>query len=123
AWVVCDRFSDSTRAYQGAGGGVSEQFIDQVDQVVVGKDQPDLTLILDMAVEAGLKRALSRGDDENRFESKGLDFHKRLRQGFTDRAASDPARYHILDADQSIAELSEAIWRVVSARWPALKGA
>ncbi|MEM9965149.1 MAG: dTMP kinase [Asticcacaulis sp.] len=123
AWVVCDRFSDSTRAYQGAGGGVSTSFIDQIDQAVVGKDQPDLTLILDMPVEAGLKRALSRGDNENRFESKGLDFHQRLRQGFVDRAASDPQRYHVVDADRTIPELGEAIWRIVTGLWPALKGA
>ncbi|MFT4091964.1 MAG: dTMP kinase [Asticcacaulis sp.] len=123
AWVVCDRFSDSTRAYQGAGGGVSPAFIDQIDQVVVGKDQPDMTLILDMPVEAGLKRALSRGDNENRFESKGIEFHNKLRQGFIDRAATDTLRYHIVDADQTIPELADNIWRLISGRWPALKGA
>jgi len=123
AWVVCDRFSDSTRAYQGAGGRISGTFIDQIDQAVVGKDQPDLTLILDMPVEAGLKRALSRGDNENRFESKGLDFHQRLRHGFIERAAAHPDRYHIVAADQSIEALSEDIWRIVSGRWPALRGA
>lgn len=123
AWVVCDRFSDSTRAYQGAGGGVSTTFIDQIDQAVVGKDQPDLTLILDMPIEVGLKRALSRGDNENRFESKGLDFHQRLRQDFIDRAASDPQRYHVVDADKTIPELGEDIWRIITGRWPALKGA
>lgn len=114
AWVVCDRFSDSTRAYQGAASGVSPDFIEQLDQAVVGKDQPDLTLILDMPSEAGLRRALARDDDETRFESKGLDFHERLRQGFIEQAATDPHRYQVINADRPIAEVSEDIWRIIT---------
>ncbi|HTO27390.1 MAG TPA: dTMP kinase, partial [Devosia sp.] len=90
AWVVCDRFSDSSRAYQGAGGGVAPAFIEEVDAIVVGPTQPDLVLVMDMPVEAGLKRAESRGDAENRFESKGLTFHERLRAGFLARAGQVP---------------------------------
>lgn len=122
AWVVCDRFSDSTRAYQGAGGGVTQAFIEQIDSVVVGETQPDLTLIMDLPVEVGLKRADLRGGDENRFESKGLDFHQRLRTGFLDRAMAHPDRYRVIDADQPIEVLSREIWRVLTLAWPALKG-
>ena len=71
-WVLCDRFADSSRAYQGAGGGVAQSFIEQLDATVVGRDQPDLTLIFDLPVEIGLARALGRGGgSEVRFESKG----------------------------------------------------
>ena len=82
SWVVCDRFADSSRAYQGAGGGVPESFIEQLDAAIVGTDQPDLTLVCDLPVELGLERAFGRGLFEVRFESKGLAFHQRLRDGF-----------------------------------------
>ncbi|ESQ77068.1 dTMP kinase [Asticcacaulis sp. YBE204] len=123
AWVVCDRFADSTRAYQGAGGGVTAEFIEQLDQTVVGDTQPDLTIVMDMPVEAGLARALSRGGEENRFESKGLAFHERLRQGFIARAATDRQRYRVIDADRPIETLTADIWAVVAGAFPALKGA
>ncbi|MDC7681794.1 dTMP kinase [Asticcacaulis sp. BYS171W] len=123
AWVICDRFADSTRAYQGAGGGVTGDFIEQLDQAVVGGTQPDLTLVMDMPVEAGLARTVARGGDENRFESKGLAFHERLRQGFLNRAATDPRRYRVIDADRPIEVLTQDIWATVSAAFPALKGA
>ncbi len=123
AWVVCDRFADSSRAYQGAGGGVAPAFIEQIDAVVVGDTQPDLVLVMDMPVEAGLKRAHSRGDSENRFESKGLAFHERLRQGFLNRAAKVPDRYRVIDADQTIEALRTEIWTLVSAQFPDLRGA
>ena len=123
AWVVCDRFADSSRAYQGAGGGVSPAFIEQIDMAVVGDSQPDLVLIMDMPVEAGLKRAHARGDNENRFESKGLPFHERLRQGFLNRAATVPERYRVIDADQPIEALTVEIRGLVLTCFPELRGA
>lgn len=123
AWVVCDRFADSSRAYQGAGGGVAPAFIEQVDAAVVADTQPDLVLVMDMPVEAGLRRAGARGDHENRFESKGLAFHERLRQGFLKRASAVPERYCVLDADQPIEPLSAEIWATVEAAFPELRGA
>ncbi|MDC7674859.1 dTMP kinase [Asticcacaulis machinosus] len=123
AWVVCDRFADSTRAYQGAGGGISPEFIEQIDKAVVGDSQPDLVLIMDMPVEAGLARAKGRGGDEDRFEAKGLAFHERLRQGFLKRAAMAPERYKIIDADQSIELISSDIWSIASTHFPELRGA
>jgi len=122
AWVVCDRFADSTRAYQGAGGGVTADFIESVDRAVVGETQPDLTLVLDMPVEVGLSRALARGEAENRFESKGEAFHQRLREGFLRLAAEAPARCRVMDADRPIEVLCEDIWRTVTAHFPELKG-
>ena len=98
-WVLCDRFADSSRAYQGAGGGVDAAFIEQMDAAVVGSDQPDLTLIFDLPVEIGLARALGRGDaSEVRFESKGHAFHQRLREGFAAIAAAHPDRCRVIDA-------------------------
>lgn len=98
-WVLCDRFADSSRAYQGAGGGVAQSFIEQLDAAIVGGDQPDLTLIFDLPVEIGLARALGRGGaSEVRFESKGQAFHQRLRDGFAAIAAAHPDRCRIIDA-------------------------
>ena len=98
AWVVCDRFADSSRAYQGAGGGAPLDFIEGLDAHVVGETQPDLTLIFDMPVEVGLERALARGGADLRFESKGLAFHQRLRDGFLAIAAAHPERCRLIDA-------------------------
>ena len=123
AWVVCDRFADSSRAYQGAGGGVAPAFIEQVDAAVVADTQPDLVLVMDLPVEAGLRRASTRGDNENRFESKGLAFHERLRQGFLARAAQVPERYRVLDADQSVEALAVAVRAEVTAVFAELRGA
>ena len=113
-WVLCDRFADSSRAYQGAGGGVPQSFIEQLDASIVGEDQPDLTLIFDLPVEIGLARALGRGEaSEVRFESKGLAFHQRLREGFAAIAAANPDRCRVIDAggdtDEVFARVQAAI--------------
>jgi dTMP kinase len=121
AWVVCDRFSDSSRAYQGAGGGVAPAFIEQVDKAVVADTQPDIVLVMDMPVDAGLARAVARGDKENRFESKGLAFHERLRQGFLGRAAMVPARYRVIDAARAVEPIARDIWDAVYQAFPELQ--
>jgi dTMP kinase len=115
AWVVCDRFADSTRAYQGAGGGVAPEVIEQLDQAVVGTDQPDLTLIFDLPVETGLERAVARGGDA-RFESKGPAFHERLRARFLDLAGHDPDRCVLIDAAAAVDDVTERVWRAVETR-------
>jgi len=99
-WVISDRFFDSTTAYQGAAGGVDAQTLATLRQLVLGDFAPDLTLILDLDPEAGLARAGSRGTGEARFESKGLAFHQRLRQGFLDIAKAEPERCVMIDASQ-----------------------
>ena len=115
-WVVCDRFADSSRAYQGAGGGVAQGFIEQVDAAVVGDDQPDLTLVFDLPVEVGLERAFGRGLFETRFESKGLAFHQRLREGFLKIVEANPDRCVRIDAVGGLDTVEERVWRAVEER-------
>ena len=122
-WVVSDRFADSTRAYQGAGGGADPALIAALEAAVVGPCAPDLTLMFDLPVEAGLARARARGDAETRFESKGLSFHHRLRDGFLAIAAAEPGRCAVIDAAASIEAVADAAWAAVCARLLAPVGA
>ncbi len=115
-WVVCDRFADSSRSYQGAGGGVPSDFIETLDAAVVGPTQPDLTLVFDLPVEVGLERAFDRGLFETRFESKGLAFHERLRKGFREIAAAHPERCVIVDADGDLDTVTGRVWAAVEDR-------
>lgn len=112
-WVVCDRFADSSRAYQGLAGGAEAAFVDALDRYVVGTDQPDLTLVFDLPAEVGLDRALSRSQDDTRFESKGLAFHERLRTAFTQIAVQHPERCRLIDATGSIDEVQSRVWAAV----------
>lgn len=116
-WVICDRFHDSTRAYQGAAGGVSVGTIDALERIVVGATQPDLTLILDLPAEEGLKRAAARaesaGESIDRFEDMSLRFHQNLRQEFLDIAKTAPKRCVVINAMGSEDEVAEAIWKIV----------
>ncbi len=115
AWVVCDRFSDSTRAYQGAGGGVPDRVIEALDATVVGPDQPDLTLMLDAPVEVGLERARVRGGDA-RFESMGHAFHDRLREAFLAIAGAAPGRCVVMDATAAPDAVAAQVWDAVERR-------
>ena len=117
-WVVCDRFADSSRAYQGAGGGTPAEFIETLDAAIVGPTQPDLTLVFDLPVEVGLERAFGRGLFETRFESKGLEFHERLRRGFLAIAAAHPERCVVIDADGDQDTVEARVQAVVEARLP-----
>ena len=116
AWVVCDRFADSTRAYQGAGGGAPASFIQALERYVVGETRPDLTLILDLPVEVGLARAAARAHAENRFEAKGEDFHRRLREAFLAIARVEADRCAVIDATGAVDDVEVAIWRAVETR-------
>ena len=118
SWVVCDRFADSSRAYQGVGGGTPAEFIETLDAAIVGATQPDLTLVFDLPVEIGLERAFGRGLFETRFESKGLAFHERLRRGFLDIAAAHPERCVVIDADGDQDAVEARVWAAVEARLP-----
>ncbi len=111
--VICDRFLDSTRAYQGAGGGVGSEFIASLEAAVVGEVMPDRTVIFDLSVEAGLARAANRGDDEGRFESKGRIFHERLRAAYRSIADEEPERCVVVDAVGSLDEVAERVWAAV----------
>jgi dTMP kinase len=118
AWVVCDRFADSTRAYQGAAGNLPADYIDRLERVAVGENGPDLTLILDLPPEVGLERAnLRRGEGAaDRFEGEGLAFHRTLRRAFLDIAANEPGRCAVIDASKSEDEVEAAIWAAVAER-------
>lgn len=117
AWVVCDRFADSTRVYQGALGNVDPRLIAALEEVTVGETRPDLTLILDLPAEEGLARAAARsGRDADRFESEGLSFHRALCEAFRALALSEPERCLLIDASGTAEAVEEAIWQAVSTR-------
>ena len=98
AVVLCDRYADSTRAYQGAAGGADPGLISALETFILEEVRPVRTLVFDLDPELGLARALGRPDAEARFESKGLDFHRRLRAGFLAIARDEPERCRIVDA-------------------------
>ncbi len=118
AWVVSDRFADSTRAYQGAAGNLPPGFVARLEEVAVGKNRPDLTLILDIPARIGLERAsLRRGADRaDRFEGEEIGFHEVLRRAFLDIAAAEPARCAVIDALKPEDEVEAAIGAAVEAR-------
>lgn len=114
AWVVCDRFADSTRAYQGQAGGVSGDLIGALEDHVLNGARPDLTLVFDLPVELGLERAEQfaklAGHGETRFESKGLEFHQNLREAFLQIAKAHPDRCVLIDAGRTIDEVEAQVW-------------
>lgn len=116
AWVICDRFADSTRAYQGAAGGVDPAFISALETHILEGTRPDLTLVFDLPVDIGLARAHARAGAEMRFESKGAAFHQRLREGFRAIAAAEPARCAVIDATGSMDAVEAAVWAAISDR-------
>lgn len=117
-WVVCDRFADSTRVYQGALGKVDPRILSGLERVTVGDALPDLTVILDLAADLGLQRARSRaaGGDSDRFEKEGLDFHEQLRAAYRDIAAREPGRCILIDASGSENKVADDVWTTVRDR-------
>jgi len=115
-WVISDRFYDSTMAYQGHGHGVAPPLLEALLTAVVAGDRPDLTLILDLPVEAGLARAAGRAGHEDRYERMDIAFHRRLREGFHALAAAEPARCAIVDAAAPVAEVDRRIRAIVGQR-------
>lgn len=123
-WVISDRFSDSTRAYQGAAGGVPQAVIDGIERIVVGAEGPDLTILLDLEATAGLARARGRAPDAvDAYEARKLEFHERLRQGFLDIARAEPHRVVVLDGAQPIATIAARVWADVALRFGIAPGA
>jgi len=115
-WVICDRFADSTRAYQGFGLGLSMDAIETLYDVALGDFAPDLTVILDVPVEIGLKRMNARDGDPDRYEQMDTAFHERLRRGFLDIAAKDQDRCEVVDADTDIDTVTARIFDCVARR-------
>ncbi|GAB4230538.1 MAG: dTMP kinase [Methyloligellaceae bacterium] len=121
-WVVCDRFADSTRAYQGAAGGVSPALLETLDRIIVGDTRPDLTFIMDLPAREGLRRAAGReaagkdAGERDYFESKDLDFHEALRQQFLEIARGEPERCVVIDAQLPPSAIEEEVWEAVVER-------
>jgi dTMP kinase len=114
ATVLCDRFMDSTRVYQGYAGGCPMTFIDTLEKTIVGKTRPQLTLIFDLDPEVGLARAAARSlGRENRYESKGLAHHALIRDGFRAIATAEPERCRLIDASLPESEAARAVWDAV----------
>jgi dTMP kinase len=114
-WVLCDRFFDSTRAYQGSLGQVSPDILSALQRVTIGDLKPDLTIILDVPVEVGLQRAAVRrgSGTADRFESEEKSFHEGLRAAYRKIAADDPERCVLIDATDDADSVGQAVWRAV----------
>jgi len=117
-FVICDRFADSTRAYQGYAGGVDKILLESLEAHVVGNYMPDLTLIFDLDPEIGLARARDRNSEkEDRFEAKGLKFHQEIRAAFLEIARQSPQRCLVVDASRARKDIEAAIWQIVRDRF------
>ncbi len=113
-WMLCDRFADSTAAYQGAASGLGQEVIDAIRAAALPHVSPDLTVLLDIEPREGLERAkLSRGDT-SRYEDKDLDYHERVRAQFLHIARTEPDRVVIVDAAAPLEEVEEAVWRAAA---------
>ena len=115
-WVVSDRFADSTMAYQGYGHKLGRATIESLHQLVVGDLAPHLTLILDIPVAEGLKRAAARASPDTRYERMDGAFHERLRQGFLEIAAREPGRCVVVDATRNADAVAADVWTAVEQR-------
>jgi dTMP kinase len=117
-WVLCDRFSDSTRAYQGRLGNVPPGVLNAMERVTIGDLKPDLTIILDVPVEIGMRRAaVRRGNDApDRFEAEDVSFHQELREAYRQIAADEPQRCVLIDAMPDPATVAANVWAVLSDR-------
>ena len=114
-WVLCDRFSDSTRAYQGRAGQVAPGILNAMQRVTIGDLKPDLTIILDVPVEVGLKRAAARRAQgaPDRFEAEDVKFHEDLREAYRQIAAEDPQRCVLIDASANPETVAARVWTAV----------
>lgn len=113
-WVVCDRFSDATYAYQGGGRGLDRAKLQQLEQWVHGHLQPDLTLLFDLPLEVARERIALASRVLDRFEQERADFHERVRQAYLERAHSSPVRIRVIDAQQSIEKIRNLLEITVS---------
>ena len=108
-WVVCDRFSDATYAYQGGGRGLDKQKFAELEQWVHGHLQPDLTFLFDLSPAVAGERIGAQGRKLDRFEQERSDFHQRVRQAYLERAAAAPQRIHVINADQALEKIKKQV--------------
>jgi dTMP kinase len=118
-WVLCDRFSDSTRAYQGRLGKVAPELMNAMERVTIGNLKPDLTLILDIPVEVGMQRAAARraGGAPDRFEAEDVKFHQQLRDAYRQIAADEPKRCVLIDANADANTVAASVWAALRDRF------
>ncbi len=123
SWVICDRFLDSTRVYQGVLGKVDPRILRGLERVTIGETMPDLTIILDLPSEIGLQRAAGRraGAGADRFENEEPEFHERLRTAYQEIAALDPDRCVLIVADGTEDKIADEVWNIVCSRLGAAK--
>jgi dTMP kinase len=117
--VICDRFADSTTAYQSFGRGLDLKTVQSINNAATQGLKPDITILLDMPVEAGLARKKQKQD---RFEQENLAFHQKVREGYLKLATSEPKRWLVIDAAQSKEKIAEIIWKRVSRLLKSQKG-
>lgn len=120
-WVLCDRFTDTTYAYQGAGREMGDGPVAALEKLVQGERRPDLTLLFDAPVAVGMARA-GRRSSPDRIESEQLAFFERIRQAFLDRAAAEPARWRLLDAAQPLEAVQAQLVATLDAWWETQHG-
>ena len=111
-WVICDRFTDATYAYQGAARGLSADLIAQLETLVQGERRPDTVVVMDLSPEVGMTRAKQRGELD-RFEREKPAFYSQVRNAYLARAQADPDRYQVIDAEQSLESVREALSKLV----------
>ncbi len=116
-WVISDRYADSSRAFQGIAGDLGLETVEKIHAAVVGDFEPELVLVLDIPETIALSRTQARGGTEDRFERKGVEYHARVRAAFLQIAATDPHRYQVIDADQSMDQVSESILECINNRF------
>ena len=110
--VICDRYADSTTAYQSYGRGLALEMVEMVNESAMQGIKPGLTILLDLPVEAGLAR--KKGEKRDRFEQETVDFHRRVRQGYLAMAETEPDRWLVVDAAQSRDKIAAIIWQKIS---------
>ena len=111
-WVLCDRFTDATYAYQGGGRGIDQKVIEQLEMLVQGDFRPDITLLLDVPVDIGLARAGQRGELD-RFEQEQVEFFERVRAAYLAMAGDFPERYRVIDASQPLKQVQQQLAAVL----------
>jgi dTMP kinase len=118
AWVLCDRFADSTTAYQGFGRGFSVELMETINRFAIGSAVPDMTILLDVNVSLGMqrcaKRQIGKKIQYDRIESEALEFHEKVRQGYLELARRFPERFRKVDAMRHAEPIAEDIWKLVS---------
>ena len=118
AWVLCDRFADSTMAYQGFGRGFSVELMETINRFAIGQAVPDMTILLDVNVSLGMQRCAKRQVGKkiqyDRIESEALEFHEKVRQGYLDLARRFPERFRQVDAMRLAEPIAEDVWKLVS---------